>query len=144
HEVEGNALTFKLTQSYGSQHTLGRLRIAVSDLPEDVLAVPESIRQIVTLASDQRTEAQQGELDAYYRTIAPQLASLREARGELEAIDVPHTPIMRDLPADKHRTTHVHIRGNFLEKGEQVEPGVPDVFHPLPEDAPLNRLSLAQ
>jgi hypothetical protein len=57
---------------------------------------------------------------------------------------VPQTPVMRELPADRRRVTHVHERGNFLQPGEVVEPAVPDAFGALPEAAPANRLAVAQ
>lgn len=54
------------------------------------------------------------------------------------------TLIMRELPPDKRRTTHILERGNFLTKGEEVSPVVPKAFHPLPKGAPANRLGLAK
>jgi mono/diheme cytochrome c family protein len=53
-------------------------------------------------------------------------------------------PLMRELTADKQRVTKIHIRGNFLEPGETVAPGVPVAFGKWPEGAPRNRLGLAQ
>ena len=41
------------------------------------------------------------------------------------------TPIMKQLPEARHRTTKIHVRGNFRQQGEIVEPGVPEVFHEL-------------
>ncbi len=54
------------------------------------------------------------------------------------------TLIMRDLPAGKSRVTRIHERGNFLNPGAEVEPGVLTAFHPFPSDAAKNRLGLAQ
>jgi hypothetical protein len=54
------------------------------------------------------------------------------------------TLILRELPPDKRRVTRVHERGNFLNPGAEVEPATPAAFHPFPEDAPRNRLGLAQ
>ena len=51
---------------------------------------------------------------------------------------------MRELAAGKQRRTFVHVRGNFLEPGEEVESGVPQSFGPLPEGVPRNRLGVAQ
>ena len=53
-------------------------------------------------------------------------------------------PVMRELAIDKRRATNIHLRGNFLEPGEVVSPGVPASFHPFPAAAPMNRLGLAQ
>ena len=42
------------------------------------------------------------------------------------------------------RTTHIFKRGNFLTPSRRVSPGVPAALHPLPENAPPDRLGLAQ
>ena len=51
---------------------------------------------------------------------------------------------MVELPADQQRTSHILIRGSFLAPGEVVTKGTPKTFHPFPEDAPKNRLGVAQ
>lgn len=53
------------------------------------------------------------------------------------------TPIMRELADGKKRRTHIHVRGNFLNQGKEVSPGVPAVLPPLSTDLPPNRLALA-
>ncbi len=40
--------------------------------------------------------------------------------------------------------THVFLRGNVRTPGEEVAPGVLSALHPLPKEAPANRLGLAQ
>ena len=71
------------------------------------------------------------------------LESLEKELAELEKSTVA-TPIMRELPADKQRATHVHIRGSFLDKGDEVSAAVPGSFGDWPEGAPLNRLGVAE
>jgi len=56
---------------------------------------------------------------------------------------VPTTPVMMDNPPVMHRTTHVFERGNWLVKGNIVNPGVPHALNPMPKNAPGNRLGLA-
>jgi hypothetical protein len=51
---------------------------------------------------------------------------------------------MRELPDKQKRVTKIHIRGNFLDQGKEVQPGVPAFLHPLAKDQPANRLSLAR
>ncbi len=53
------------------------------------------------------------------------------------------TPIMFDNPASMHRTSYVFERGNWLVKGNEVKPDVPQSLNPFPANAPRNRLGLA-
>jgi hypothetical protein len=61
----------------------------------------------------------------------------------LNAKNVQTTPIFLENPADMYRKTHVFTRGNWLNKGEEVQPDVPHSLNPFPKDAPKNRLGLA-
>ena len=69
------------------------------------------------------------------------LKELRERRNSIIGL---RTPILRELPTDQRRITHVHVRGNFMSHGEQVEPGVPSAFPPFPSSSKPDRLALAQ
>ena len=51
-------------------------------------------------------------------------------------------PVMGEL--ETPRETRVHVRGNFLAKGDRVMPGVPAIFGTPPERQPTNRLQLAR
>src|SRR5262249_15353732 len=97
---------------------------------------------------DKRAPAQHAELAKYFRSIAPELKTTRDQvaalRKQLTAVSGVTTPIMRELPDSGKRKTHIHIRGDFLNPGNEVTPGVPAVFHPLPAGQPPNRLALAR
>lgn len=67
-------------------------------------------------------------------------AEIKTTEARWQAISTT-TPILREGPA---RPTHIHIRGNHLEKGEAVQPGLPAVFPPAPKGQPLNRLTFAR
>ena len=62
----------------------------------------------------------------------------------MKASQVDITPILVENPPELQRQTHVFERGNWLVKGEAVEPDVPHSLNPLPPGAPKNRLGLAQ
>ena len=68
-----------------------------------------------------------------------QLKGLETALGKIRGV---RTPIMRELAADKKRTTRIQIRGNFLITGNEVSPGLPAAFHPQQDPEP-DRLALA-
>uniref|UniRef100_A0A7C2NW43 DUF1553 domain-containing protein n=1 Tax=Schlesneria paludicola TaxID=360056 RepID=A0A7C2NW43_9PLAN len=74
--------------------------------------------------------------------IAVDTARLRKQLDSLK----PYTtvPIQRELAADQHRKTQLQHRGNFMDLGPEVSPGVPAAFHPLPKHRPVDRLALAR
>jgi Protein of unknown function (DUF1549)/Protein of unknown function (DUF1553)/Planctomycete cytochrome C len=55
-----------------------------------------------------------------------------------------NTPIMQPSQADYQRKTHIFTRGNWLVHGQEVSPDVPKSLHQFPQNAPQNRLGLAQ
>lgn len=69
---------------------------------------------------------------------------IAELKRDLSKFKPLTVPVMRELPDDKRRVTQIHERGNFRTLGAKVTPGVPAVFHPLPADAPADRLALAK
>jgi hypothetical protein len=110
--------------------------------------LPPPIRKLLAIDAEDRTEAQQAELAKYYRSIAPELKGTRDRLAALQkqvaAIKPVTTPVMRELPEKQRRKTHIHIRGNFLNPGKEVTPGVPAIFPPLPKDRLADRLALAR
>ena len=52
-------------------------------------------------------------------------------------------PICRELPGQR-RVTQLQYRGNYLDKGPIVKPGLPAAFHAAAETGPLDRLKLAR
>jgi hypothetical protein len=115
--------------------------------------VPGHIRDAIKVAADQRTDEQKKQIRDYFleyvcgqtrSTFDPLHAecdALNKQRGEVDAA-IPVTLVMADLPTP--RETHVLIRGEYDKPADKVEAGTPAVFPPLPEDAPRNRLGLAQ
>lgn len=138
-------LDHAVTESAG---TLGHFRLSVTS-EKNVrrrLSIPPDVLAAVDQPSDQRTAEQREKIAAHYRTVAPLLKPVRDeiARLEKSRPEFPTVPVMQELPPDKRRKTHVMLKGNFLSLGEPVSPAVPALFHPFPEDAPLDRLGLAQ
>ena len=70
--------------------------------------------------------------------------ALQQYNDLMNASDVKTTPVMIDNPTDRSRQTHVFERGNWLVKGDLVQPGVPQsLAYAMPKNAPQNRLGLA-
>ncbi len=73
----------------------------------------------------------------------PGYQEIKNSYWKLLTADVPTTPVMMDNPSYMHRVSNVFERGNWLVKGDVVEPDVPHSLNPLPAGAPHNRLGLA-
>ena len=69
---------------------------------------------------------------------------VRMLEAEFDAQQGPAVPVLRELPADRRRTTRIHRRGSFLDQGDVVTPGVPAVFPPLPAGVAADRLAFAR
>lgn len=65
-------------------------------------------------------------------------------RPVLKLTSAASTLVMRELPEEKRRKTRIYERGNFLTPGDEVEAATPAFLHPMPKDAPRNRLGFAQ
>ena len=73
--------------------------------------------------------------------------NLGELRAKLNALDAatPHisyAPVLMD--SDTPRKTYVHIKGDWREHGDEVQPDTPAVLPPLPAGQPHTRLTLAR
>jgi hypothetical protein len=102
-----------------------RGHLAVSDRPAWCRLLPSGK---LRLASDELSQLRQ------------QLLRLDRKRRLIESVPL---PVLRERPAHLARPTHVFIRGLFLTKDKQVEPGVPESLPPLPEGVPRDRRALA-
>ena len=146
------ALTFTLEHSSQyAQHSLGKFRLSATSAknPLGGPKLPDDVRAALAAAADKRSDPQRDLIADYYvHNVAPelaaeraQLASLKKQLAEVAAATV---PILRELPADQHRRTHVEIRGNYLALGNEVSEGAPAVFFPGKADTPHDRLALAR
>jgi len=99
-----------------------------ADIPDE--------RPVHTLFTEEQ-KRQRAQLEA-------EIADPAERKKRLAAIQAPAVPILRELPADQRRVTTIQYRGNFLDRGPPVTEAVPAAFHPLPKDAPPDRLGLAK
>jgi hypothetical protein len=138
-------------QSDASKATLNHFRIGTTTDPrvKELFATPVEEFALLQKPAEARSKKENERLlDYYVREIAPELTTERKriasANKSLEDMPINSSPILRELPADKLRKTHVQLRGNFLALGDEVQPGVPAVFPPLPPGVSANRLTLAR
>lgn len=144
--IQGTQLTFTLAQNFPSA-SLGKFRISATTDRRPIRLLPAAVTDALATVPANRTEAQKQALSSYYATFAPELAASRKQiaamRKELDSLKPPMTAIMRELPPNRARESHVLIKGNFLSKGPAVQPAVLSAFNPMPSGAPANRLGLA-
>lgn len=144
----------------GSRHPDSRLKGEVDEIrfyPRALsaaevkqLAGADPIVPILRLAAEQRTEEQQQTLRDFYLNTVDEpyrrlTAAVTKLEKEIEELKQPLTTVMvmNDMP--KPRDTFILTRGRYDSPSDQkVEAGTPAMLPPMPDDAPRNRLGLAQ
>jgi mono/diheme cytochrome c family protein len=142
----GTILTFRLYQNYGTSRTIGRVRLSAMTGASEAAPFPPDVAAVLAKAVDKRTKAETKTLQEYCLALDPVAQQTRDSmnkvQGALKSLQSPTTLVMVEL--DQPRMTNVMKRGNFLDLGPQVKPGTPAALHPAADDAPPNRLGLAQ
>ncbi len=150
----GAELTFvvKLSQEHGGWNSddnqnmnLGRFRIAATDDPGAVAdPVPAAVREIFSIPAAKRSPLQVQTIFSYWRTIQPQWETENQEIAKLWAAHPEGTPQLVLAERENMRETHQLNRGDFLQPGKLVSPGVPAFLNPLPAGQPANRLTFAK
>jgi len=116
----GTVLTFRLVQEFGQARTIGKFRLsAITGAYPSAPAPPKD--------------------DVELKRLNTHLAELEKAQ---KAVRLPQTLVMQETTAA--RTNAIFRRGDFRNPGDTVEPATPAVLHPLREEGPRNRLTLAR
>jgi mono/diheme cytochrome c family protein len=145
-----------LGRRHGERHFDGRLDDVrlydrALDAGEVAAVADRGLRAMAALPRDERDEAVRttlervhlARLDGPLPEIREELAARRAQRDAVLA-GVPSIPVMRELPPEQDRATHLLRGGSFLSPGETVAPGVPAVFHDGPAGPDADRLDLAR
>ena len=146
--LDGRNLELKLLQRYPN-HALGRFWILATDSTGPFMALSSDTIAILKTSPAKRSAAERAQLVAVYRKTNPSVIAdtkkLADLKKQLAAVKpLTSVPIMRDLPKGKHRKTHIQLRGSYLSLGEEVAPGVPQVFGSLPKGSNPDRLAMAK
>ena len=127
---------------------LGRFRISVTTDSKSAPArdMPADVESLLLIPTAERTPEQMERLRRQFLASVPELAKEREAIEKLRKAmpAFPTTLVMLERPPENPRPTSLHKRGEYLQAAEKVEPGVPSILHPLPKDAPRDRLGFAR
>ena len=126
----------------------GCARISLTSSP-DPKAIPVDHQVVLALSKEvsQRSAEERTAIFTGWRKSVPEAQPITDEIATLwKSLPQAATTVLhladRD-PADR-RPTHLLDRGNWDQPRELVEAHVPAAFHPLPTDAPRNRLSFAR
>jgi hypothetical protein len=153
------ALAVGTTEPFAGQ--MDDLRIygrALGAAEIEQLAIHEPMRAIIASTTTRgaappraaRTCEQDEQIHAYYMThTAPKhyretYAAWNELKSERKQLEDSLVSVMVMEEMKSPRDTFVLGRGDYRNKGEKVDAGVPAVLPPLPDGAPANRLGLAK
>jgi mono/diheme cytochrome c family protein len=137
------SITLTLHQDAGDLQTLGRFALSATNEPLPVRAEsgPEPNKEVLAALAVEpgvRTKEQSKEVATFWRSAAPELATLRaqlrgaEQRRQALLAPVPSSYVTTVQPPDEVR---VLPRGNWRdESGEVVSPAVPQFLPPLATD----------
>jgi hypothetical protein len=107
------------------------------------------IQAVLATAADKRTPAQKKELEAYYLATvnspvkqAADLVATKKKALETFENSLPTTMVMKE--AKTTRDAFILTRGEYDKPAGKVTMAVPSWLHPMPKDAPMNRLGLAK
>ena len=132
----GTQLKITVVQVHGKKHTLGGLRLEVtdSDSPATFDSIPSDVIAALGVAANERNEAQRGAVQNWFRDrFDEQAKALRSKIGEhaKRAPKYPGTDAAVVSEQSNKRKTHIHVRGDFLRKGAEVKPATLSVMHSL-------------
>ena len=134
--VSGGQLRLTLEQEYGQGLLFEKFRLSASVYPTKWLSPEIDPMRNVDLLFEEVEYPQTRELHAQLKTTRDKVNKLKNSFSK--------TPVMRELPANRHRDNRIHNRGNFLDQGEKVPPAVPELFGKLPDGASADRLGVAR
>lgn len=137
---EGSLIVVRLKHdSAHARHNIGRFRLATTseETPslEESADIPDAVAAALKVDPERRSDAERAAIDAHYRTVSSELASVREqiAANEKQQQAIrsafPQTLISVSVAP---RTVRILPRGNWLDDtGEIVEPAGPTALPQL-------------
>jgi len=146
----GDRLVFNLDQQFGNQHTIARFRLSATESPAPLKAAltEDFVATAWHTAPGQRSAKEKAVLVEYFRDEVDAEAKKLRLQIEEHAKKEPKFPETKAavlVERAKPRETHIHVRGDFLRPGDEVEAATPAVLHDFnPRGARPDRLDLAR
>ncbi|ADG69043.1 protein of unknown function DUF1549 [Planctopirus limnophila DSM 3776] len=137
-------------QSSQAKHLLGSFQIMATSDPQVTawMKYPAAARETLSKAADQRTDDDHQLLVKTFLEAHPALEPVRKQKADdekaLANIRQITVPVYSELPQGQTRETRVQLRGNYLDLGEPVSPGIPAVFMSQSHQQINNRLEMAR
>ena len=146
---EGAQIEFTVVQVHGKHHTLGglRLELSESDSPATFDSEPSDVIAALAVPVGKRSEAQAKTVSDWFSgRFDEQAKALRNKVAEhaKRAPKYPGTDAAVVAEQSNKRKTHIHVRGDFLRKGAEVQPATFSVLHSLKTESKPSRLDFAQ
>ena len=149
HPIAGGELSVRLLQNYPN-HSIGRIRLSVTDQVTPPPAIPKNVKSILTVVSADRTEQQNKELMNFFiqhgaegKRINERVAVLRKKLNSIKPYST--VPVLKQVVPANERETFIHLRGSYLNHGPKVKANFPSALAPpLPGVTKPNRLDLAR
>jgi hypothetical protein len=149
--AKGTVLTVYLRQDHGAgsdrkeNPNLGRMRLSWTDAVNAAAdPVPAGVRKILAKAAAERSPAEVQTVFRYWRTTVPEFSATNDKIEELWRSYPEGSSQLVLQTKEQPRDTHMLMRGDWLQPGAAVTPGVPAFLNPLPAYAPPNRLTFAR
>ena len=127
--------------------SLGRFRISVTRdaKPAEARDLPVATESLLLLSDTELTTEQRSQLRETFLLNAPELTEhARTIRKLRQPPNYDTTLIMRERPSQNPRPTYIHPRGEFLQRREEVNPGIPQFLTSRNHPAASNRLEFAR
>ena len=106
-------------------------------------SIPVKLKPVIGVEASKRTDVQKNELINHRVSLDEKAKGIQKQIADLEKA-APAPTMVQALAMGKERKTNIHIRGDFLRKGVEVDPETPAVLPtPMFKEKP-NRLDLAQ
>jgi len=146
---QDDKLLFTLEQQFGNQHTIAHFRISATEspLPLKATLTDDLVAAAWHTSAGQRSSEQKTAIAAYFRDEVDEEAKKLRQPIEKHAKKEPKYPETKAAilaEREKPRDTRIHVRGDFLRPGDEVEPATLAVLHDFrPRGAQPDRLDLA-
>ncbi|MBT3635887.1 MAG: DUF1549 domain-containing protein, partial [Opitutae bacterium] len=108
--ISGGQLKVTLEQEYGQGLLFEKFRISASTYPTKWLTPELNPMRGIDRLFEKVEYPETRELHTQLNTVKQGLSKLKNG--------VSKTPVMRELPANRHRANRIHNRGNFLDQGD--------------------------